>query len=204
MVQGIAAPAGGDIEAGIALLQQARRLLQEAGDDFTAGIALGGLSGLALFRGEMEEAERYAEENVALAQRTGDALGLAYALDRAAVVALVRQDLDQVRELLTAAIPLAVQVGQPDIVAYAFMGLAVVAAVEAPVRAVRLCGAAERLVERAGVVLWPTRPRLDNAALDTARAALGTDAFDAAWAEGRAMTREQAVAYALAGEPVSV
>ena len=33
-----------------------------------------------------------------------------------------------------------------------------------------------------------------------ARAALGQPAFDGAWAEGRAMTLEQAIEYALAGD----
>jgi hypothetical protein len=194
----------GDIAAGIELLQQARQLVLEVGDDLIVGMALGNLSTLSLLGGEVDEAERYAAEYVALAQRTGDALSIAHAGDHAAIVALVRQDLDRVRDLLTESIPLAVKVGQPDLVAYGFMGLAAVAAGEDPVRAARLFGAAERLRESAGVVLWPTHRRLFAPPLESVRGTLGTDAFTAAWAEGRAMTREQAVAYALAGEPASV
>jgi hypothetical protein len=166
------------------------------------GIALGNLSSLSLLGGDVHEAERYAEEYVVLAQRTGDVLSMTHALDFAAIVALVRQDRDRVTDLLTASIPLAVKVGQPDLVAYGFMGLAVVAAGEDPVRAARLFGAAERLRERAGVVLWLTRQWLYTAPAEKARAALGTATFDAAWTEGRAMTPEQAVAYAL-GQPTA-
>jgi predicted ATPase/transcriptional regulator with XRE-family HTH domain len=206
VVQGVSVAISGDIADGIELLQQGRQLVQEVGDDFLVGIALGNLSTLSLFGGEVDEAERYAEEYVALAQRTADSdvLSMAHARNYAATVALVRQDLDRVTDLLTASIPPAVKVGQPDVVAYGFMGLAVVAAGEDPVRAARLFGAAEQLRERGGVVLWPPLQMLYTQPLESVRGTLGTDAFTAAWAEGRAMTREQAVAYALAGEPASV
>ena len=197
VVRGVSAPMRGDIAAGIEQLQQARHLVQEVGDDVMGGMALGNLSTLSLLRGEVDEAERYTEEYVSLAQRTGDVLSMVHARDYAAMVALVRQDLDRVAVLLTASLPLAVQVGQPDLVAYGFMGLAAVAAGEDPVRAARLFGAAERVRESAGVVLWPTHRKLYTAPVEKARAALGTASFDAAWTEGRAMTPEQAVAYAL-------
>jgi len=51
---------------------------------------------------------------------------------------------------------------------------------------------------------WTWTPRDDDEALTAARAAraaLGEEAFAAAWAEGRAMTLEQAIAYALEEEP---
>jgi predicted ATPase/DNA-binding XRE family transcriptional regulator len=197
VVQGVSVAMSGDIATGHELLQQGRQLVQEVGDYLIVGIALGGLLSLSLLRGEVDEAERYAEQYVALAQRTDDVLSMAHARNYAASVALVRQDRDRATDLLTASIPLAVKVGQPDIVAYGFMGLAVVAAGEDPARAARLFGAAERLLETAGAALWATRGRLYTAPVEKARAALGTASFDAAWTEGRAMTPEQAVAYAL-------
>ncbi|MBV9172731.1 MAG: hypothetical protein JOZ81_21885 [Chloroflexi bacterium] len=69
----------GDVAAGIELLQQARQLVQEVGDDVTVGTAPGGFSALSLIRGVVDEAERYAEEYVALAQRTGDVMNMANA-----------------------------------------------------------------------------------------------------------------------------
>jgi hypothetical protein len=61
----------------------------------------------------------------------------------------------------------------------------------------RIGDVSSRLRERAGVALWGRDGALYTAPVETARAALGTASIDAAWTEGRAMTPEQAVAYAL-------
>ena len=47
----------------------------------------------------------------------------------------------------------------------------------------------------------PHRRAIIDAGLSCARSTLGDEAFAAAWAEGRAMTLEQAVAYALDEQP---
>jgi hypothetical protein len=65
-----------------------------------------------------------------------------------------------------------------------------------PGRAVRLFAAAEGLRTALGEGMPPVERADFEAALTAARAALGDEAFAAAWAEGRAMTREQAVAFA--------
>jgi non-specific serine/threonine protein kinase len=77
-------------------------------------------------------------------------------------------------------------------------GLALVAAVEGqPERALRLAGATDAACKGRGFRLWPD----DSAALDSAvaqaRATLAEPTAAAAWAEGQAMTLEQAVALAL-------
>ena len=129
---------------------------------------------------------------------------MALAQDYLAMVALIRGNPDRAYALFRESLALALQLGHPELIAEGLVGMAVIVAGQDAARAARYCGAADALFERAGVAIWPTRRRHYDAALDTVRAALGTEAFDAAWAEGRAMTREQAVAYALAGEPVSV
>jgi hypothetical protein len=48
-----------------------------------------------------------------------------------------------------------------------------------------------------GAVLWPIYRAPFDEALASARATLGEQAFDAAWAAGQAMTLEQAIAAAL-------
>ena len=67
-------------------------------------------------------------------------------------------------------------------------------------RAVRLLGAAEALCETLGL----TSPAGDvpeyQCTLDATHAALSEEAFAAAWEEGRAMTLEHALAYALEPE----
>lgn len=67
------------------------------------------------------------------------------------------------------------------------------------VRAALLSGAAERLRETSGTSIWPVVRRSRERWLAVARETLGDEAFHAAWAEGLAMTRDQAVIYALGG-----
>jgi predicted ATPase/transcriptional regulator with XRE-family HTH domain len=64
-------------------------------------------------------------------------------------------------------------------------------------RAARLWGAAERLRSALGCRPAPAARATYERAVAAARAQLGEEAFAAVWAEGRAMTLEQAIAYAL-------
>jgi non-specific serine/threonine protein kinase len=91
--------------------------------------------------------------------------------------------------------------------AYGFFGLAAVAAARAePARAARLWGATEALREEIGVdsLSWWELQTFDyEGRVSATRNMLGDEgAWEAAWAEGRAMTPDQAVEYALgAGDP---
>ena len=72
-----------------------------------------------------------------------------------------------------------------------------VSAAGQPAQAARLFGAAESLRESAGVPMPPVQRAAYERDLAAARAALDGAAFAAAWAAGRALSMEQAVAYAL-------
>lgn len=74
-------------------------------------------------------------------------------------------------------------------------------AVAEPRRAARIWGRANQLREEVGTPLPPNeQPRYERQ-IATVHAAIGDDAaFDLAWREGRAMTLEQAVEYALKGK----
>jgi hypothetical protein len=64
-------------------------------------------------------------------------------------------------------------------------------------RAARLFGATQALWDAAGVSLsWATREELEKS-VAPARAALGEEAFAAAWTVGQAMSLDDAVACAL-------
>jgi len=80
------------------------------------------------------------------------------------------------------------------------MGLAVLAALGGRrARATRLCGAAETLREaiNLSLLIWDHTPTNFETQLNTARSRLEETAWEAAWAEGRAMSPEEAVDYAL-------
>nr|WP_309690226.1 hypothetical protein [Armatimonas sp.] len=71
------------------------------------------------------------------------------------------------------------------------------------VLASQLWGAAERLREELGTPLSPSDQQEQDPQVAAARATLNEDAaFDAAWAEGRALTMEQAIALALEKQKV--
>jgi DNA-binding CsgD family transcriptional regulator len=77
----------------------------------------------------------------------------------------------------------------------ALAGLA--AAQGSSVECARLAGAAQALRDEMGYVLrWPYETELREADFAAARAAMGDDEFDAAFAEGRTLDEEAAVAYA--------
>jgi hypothetical protein len=68
-------------------------------------------------------------------------------------------------------------------------------------RAARLLGAAEAMRERLGATVPGLLRKEHDARVAQTRQALGEDAFAAAWAQGRMMSADEAIAYALAGAP---
>ena len=66
-----------------------------------------------------------------------------------------------------------------------------------PVRAARLCGAAEALRERAATPMTPPEQVEYDAEVDRLRGLLDEGGLASAWGEGRLMTSEEAVAFAL-------
>ena len=111
-------------------------------------------------------------------------------------VAIDQRDHDRARGLLAESLAIARELGDPRVV---IDGLEISAYLAVAVgrmdRAARLQGAAEALRETIGVPLSPSERALyEVTMLPAVRAAPG---FAAAWAEGRVMSVEQAVAYAL-------
>jgi DNA-binding CsgD family transcriptional regulator len=92
-------------------------------------------------------------------------------------------------------------VGNWDWVAYSLETFTALAGEEAQgERAARLWGAAEALREEIGSPLQPSdRPDYDHS-VATARAHLDGAAWEAAWEQGRAMSPEETIEYALSGE----
>jgi hypothetical protein len=68
-----------------------------------------------------------------------------------------------------------------------------------PARCARLLGAAIALRDRVGTPIPPIRRSEHEREVEAVRTLLGEEAFAAALAEGRAMTFEQGIAYALEG-----
>ena len=99
------------------------------------------------------------------------------------------------------------EVGDRANLAYCLEGLAVVAGVRGEaMRSARLISAAEGLHEAVGVPVYiyyePDRSLYEHT-VAAVRSQMGAETFEAARAQGRALTFEQAVACALEGDEVS-
>src|SRR4051794_15836053 len=82
----------------------------------------------------------------------------------------------------------------------ALPGLAGLATLEGdPKRALRLAGAAGALEENAGIWAFPPIQARQEYWLTTARAAVDENTRSSAWNDGRSMTLDQVIAYALEG-----
>jgi DNA-binding NarL/FixJ family response regulator len=119
-------------------------------------------------------------------------------------VAHARGERAAARSLLTQSIELGRGVAGQDSLAELLERQAIVAVAEAqPERALRLAGAGAALRATAGTALSADRHAALDGRLAAAREALHEESAAWAWTQGRAMTLEQALEYALAEEPVA-
>ena len=159
----------------------------------------------AIEKGNLELAVAQLEESLALCRELGDLRNTSMAHFILGMTYLKRGDLDRGATLLEGGVRITRELKDRLGGAYYVWALGKVNALRRrPVRAVRLWGAAEALREQMGMSL----SHFDLAAsgyeqdLAAVRSALDEASFDAAWTEGRAMSPEQAVEYAL-DEPAS-
>ncbi len=151
----------------------------------------------ARYLGEYDLARASFGELHANSLARNDDYGAGFALQLLGKVACDRGDFPQARDLLAQSLAFREKMGEWS-VPYNLEGLAVVAGAQGQAgRAARLFGAAEAIRE---VIHWPlTSDNLPEYHRHVAavREQLDAEVFAAAWAEGRAMTIEQAVAFAL-------
>jgi non-specific serine/threonine protein kinase len=187
-------------------LDRATRVLKEALEGFRehedawgSAHSLNHLAVASLRRGDHPQAAQYAEEALAVTRRSGDRLGANVALHLLAQAAWASDDHGRAARYFREALVLASEVADKTNSAYCMQGLAALAEARAePRRAARLLGAAEALLEAAGVPVYVTADHdLHQRVVSAARERLGEEAWTAAWDEGQAMTTERAVEYAL-------
>jgi predicted ATPase/DNA-binding XRE family transcriptional regulator len=190
-----------DYERAAKLCAESVALRREIDDEQGLTTALN-ISGLVeAQRDDHERAVALHEEGLTVARRAGDTWAIAVHLDNLGWATLGRGDRERAARLFREALKLNSELGEKWHSADCLDGLARVASLHGkPVRAARLWGAAKTSSETIGALAAP----LDQTAYDrhvaAARAQLDEGAFDPAWAEGRSMTYERAVAYALADE----
>ena len=188
----------GERDQEIALHEQSLRIRRELGDKRGIAMSLFKL-GEGLLDEDLERAEVMIEEGLRLARELGDKTFVAGALDGQGRVALERGDLERAAALLGESLWMCREMGS---ILGIFIGRASLASVAAatgpPERAARLWGAAEGLCEATGVNLdSPLVSRFYERYRAAARAELDEVAWQEALTDGRAMTLEEAISYAL-------
>jgi DNA-binding CsgD family transcriptional regulator len=129
----------------------------------------------------------------------GERQAISTALYTLATLAQAECDHERARDLFDEGLLVSVELGNETDIVHYLEGLAAVVAAEGGiVRAARLWGAAEALLEQieVGVHTYVSDCSLHRSRV-AARARLDEAAWTAAWAEGRAMSPEQVVEYAL-------
>jgi predicted ATPase/class 3 adenylate cyclase len=189
----------GDYQLATTLFTEARSLYRDIAGRSEPGAYVGlFLAEAAQAHGDDERARALYDEALAEARDRGDGHGIGYALrelarmhrgeeERGRIVALLRESLaflQPLKDIHCAQICLEdladalAEDGEPTVVA-------------------RMLGASEGLLALMGKPLLPVHRDRHDRAVATLQHRIAPDALATAWAEGRAMTLEQATAYAL-------
>ena len=184
----------GDLTQAVARDQEGLMLARELGNKSLIGIALQNLGYLAALQGNLTQATVRTQEGLSLARGLGDKTFITAILHTFGYVAELRGDITQAAACYQEGLTVAQEIGYEKYIGLHLIGLAEVAAAEGqPNRATRLFGVAGTILD---VKVDMNTAELENyeRAVENVRSKLGEQAFTAAWAEGRTMTPEQALA----------
>ena len=200
---GMAVLRQGDSERVKALCDEAEVLRWEPLDRRAISQLLSFLGAATWYEGDYHRAVALFEENLALSRELEDTRGIAQSIGSLGIVALGHGDHDRAAALLKDALRPFWELKDRPGMAFSLLGLAGVASFQGrAARAARLWGAAEVLREAIGFTLSSyDRSHYDyEGRLAAARSQLDEIPWTQAWQEGRTMTPEQAVEYALSTE----
>ena len=165
---------------------------------------LGNVGRLALQGGDYAQAQAAFEESVTLCRAVGNKLGVADWLVQVATAALYLSDYARAQSALGECLPFSHDLGHDGAIADCLVIAAGVAgAMGHWERAATLLAAADMILERFRLlyrVVDPSSYAAYTRRVEAVRARLSEQSFASAWATGRAMTRVQAIAYALADD----
>jgi non-specific serine/threonine protein kinase len=199
----------GEFDRATARAEDASGLLRALGPSVPSvatrlGMTLSNLGDYAVMRGDLVQATARYEEAVAIQSSRGLTWVLPEATGGLADVKLALGDVDRAAALYGECLDLSRQLEDPLRIAGALVGLGGVAAARRqPERAARLLAAADAVYESLGTPMFPRDRPTHERALAAARRGLSESAFATAWAKGRALSLDEAIAEALAVEPPS-
>lgn len=195
---GMVAHARGDDERAAVLFDESLALSRELNDKWGIARSLNGLAGVALHQDDHGRAVTLFEQGLQLYREVGYKQGVAASLNGLADAHQRQRGSRLAEALYREALVLCREVNDRLGLAISLEGLARTTSAQGNHnRAARLLGAAAALRETIGAPLSRSEQN-DLERTDAAvRVHLERDAYAAAWAEGQALTAEQAAAYAL-------
>lgn len=189
----------GEDTAAEQLLAESLRLCQSSGDAWGSAWSLYALAFLKLARSDLVVARRALEEALGQLRRQNMPFGIVRTLFALGHTRFVQGNLLAAEALYCEGLALIRETPLITTITTGLEGLAMVAAAkEQPMRAARLWGAAEALREATDERRWRVFQHANDRMLAVARAQVSATDWMAAWAAGRTLTVEQAMAEALA------
>jgi non-specific serine/threonine protein kinase len=185
------------MEAAWSYGMEARQRMADLGDRVGLVESLDWLARIAVRRGDRQAARPLLEERLAVCRELGDSRLLIHALGGMGHLVRDEGDYARARALYQESLLHRQKEAHQIALAQSLEDFAVLAGCEQQAeRAIRLLGAAEAFCETIGAIA-PVADHTDyERTMTTGRAALGDAAFAAVWAEGRALSLEDAVEYA--------
>ncbi len=191
-----------DLASAQPLFAKSLSLAQELGDQNRIAIALDHLGLVAMYQGEHATAQARFEESLTMQQALGGDVTVETVLFNLGYNELRRGNPGQAFAYLQQGIALSLKKGQKEDLVACLEGVATLAGLyggnlERKAKAIRLFGVAAALRSMLGIVRPPMHRSLYEWSMAVIHAQVDDAAFAAAWAEGQAMTLEEAVAYAI-------
>jgi predicted ATPase/class 3 adenylate cyclase len=188
----------GDSERATALLEESAAIKRKQGNWVGLAITLNNLGMLASEAGDADRAIAYMEETLAIERKLDNPSGIADSLGNLAGLIAPTGDVARAAALDAEALEMRRDLGDRLSIAHSLDSIAATAsrAGFAEIGA-RLFGASERLREELGAPVPASERAHYESGLTMTRSAAGDEVFERAWAAGRALTLDDAVAEAL-------
>jgi predicted ATPase/DNA-binding XRE family transcriptional regulator len=192
------AQVSGDLTRARQGYEEAIAMARQMGNKHQTGIFLGSLAEVVRRQGDLAAAQQHGREALTLTQEIGDRPAMANAYSILTSIELDLGDPAAAWSYAVANLELARDLGDPRRTVPALLEAAACAqAAGRPATATRLFGAVAAIGEATAHALSDAGARRLAEQLGMLRATLGEDAFTAAYAEGRALTPNAAIASAL-------